>query len=263
MKFLSFFIISLALIACDGTETASNPSTSTELDFTSSELSRKILFSEEVLQSNIQDGFILKFDETTLQETGSISSNDNTGLFGEYDWEIVNDKLQVTYPSSVTCTTTKTEEESLEYNSESSCSGGTPENNIITGRLIKPLSFNKSSLTNSTITIELGADKEEILEFNSDGSTFLFTARNNGVDSSPENGTFNSAIYTNTVRLNYTNDGEYSLLVLLDGSLTNGLLLDLRYESDTDDLNRVRIYSINSNDVWQLEETFDSIRTDS
>jgi len=263
MKFLSFFFISLVLIACDGTETASNPSTSTELDFISSELSETILFSEEILERNIQDGFILKFDETTLQEAGSISSNDNTAVFGEYDWDIVNNKLQVTYPSSVICTTTKTEDESLEYDSESSCSGGSPVNNIISGRLIKPISFSKSSLTNSTITIELGDDKEEILDFSSDGSTFLFTERDSGVDSSPENGTFNSALYTNTVRLNYTDNVEYSLLVLLDGSLSNGLLLDLRYDSDDDKLNRIRIYSIHTNDVWELEETFDSISTDS
>lgn len=266
MKLPGLLLISLMLIACEGTETASDPSSSTDLDFTSAELSEKMLFSEEIVRSNIQDGFILRIDDTTLQQHGSISSNDNTALSGEYDWVIVNDELQVTYPSSVVCTTTKkTEEDNLEFETEGVCTGGTPSNNKIDGRLIKPASFSKSSLTNSTITIELGNlgdNKQEILEFSSDGSSFLFTERDNGVDSSPENGTFKSAIYTNTVRLNYTSENEYSLLVLLNGTLSNGLLLDLRYGSDDDKLNQIRIYKIETNSVWQLFELFDSVSTE-
>ncbi|KAG1650484.1 hypothetical protein GQR58_027994 [Nymphon striatum] len=264
--FLLFSIlISLGLVACEGTETASDPSSSTELDFTSSELSETILFSEEMLQTNIQEGFVLKFDETTIQESGSISSNDNTAISGEYDWIISNEKLQVTYPSSVVCTTTKTEEETDEYETTVSCSGGTPNNNKIEGLLLKPISFSKTSLTNTTITIELGDlgdNKQEILDFNSDGSSFTLTEKDNEVESAPVNGTFKSAIYTNTVRLNYTEDEEYSLLVLMDGSTSNGTLLGLRYNSSDDTLTQIRVYSINTNGVWNLVKLFDSVNDD-
>lgn len=263
MKILSFLIISITLLGCEGTETSSDPGTGTELKFTNSEFSEKILFSEELGDSSIQDGFVLRFEETTVKEIGSLSSNGNTALTGEYDWVIENDKLQVTYPSSVVCTTTKVAEDNLEFDTEVICDGGDPNNEKINNGLMKPLSFSKSGLTNKKVTIELRDNRQEILDFNSNGSSFIITKRENGQDSSTQNGTFSTSIYTNTVRLSFPDDEEYSLFVLLDGSLSgNGLLLDLRYKSSDDTLINLRILSIENNDVWRVNKLFDLITID-
>ena len=69
---------------------------------------------------------------------------------------------------------------------------------------------------------------------------------------------------TNVVRLNYTNINtkEYSLLVLLEGSISSGVMIDLRYNSDDDTLKNIRIYEVQSSESWFVDDLYDSITLD-
>jgi hypothetical protein len=222
------------------------------------------LFSSTLLNRDPEDGFVILFNSSSeLVEIELGSSASQQALYGEYDWTIANDKLQVTYPSSVTCTSTKEEENNLEIEVTASCSGGTPAVAIIRDTLQRPLSLSTSSLSGSTVTITID-DTEEIFDFNADGSFLLSKKDENGSTVSTENGVYEASDLTNVVRLNYTNVNteEYSLFVLLQGTISNGVLLDLRFSSNDDSLQTVRIYEIQSSDAWLLDDHYDSITLD-
>jgi hypothetical protein len=268
MKYITLILISFLLISCQGLDldTSTDNDADTDLKFVIADLTNKILFSDELLQRDIKDGFILRIDAlgSNLKEIAFINNNANEAIFGNYAWELVNDELQVSYPNSVTCTTTKIEEpDNFKFDSKVSCTSGALNNARIEGELIKPISLRFSAFSDKTITIELENGDMEVLAFDTDSDgTFTFT-ENGGA---PQNGEFKQSAYENVVRIEYSdsNDSEYSLFILLNGSITDGTLLDLRFNGGSenkDDLNRVRIYSL-SGDNWTLEEERDAISED-
>jgi hypothetical protein len=260
MRAYIFALFSLILVACDGLQYDD----SSTLSFTSAELSNKVLFSSILLNRDAENGFVVLFNSSSeLDEIELGSSATKEALYGEYGWTIVNDKLQVTYPSAITCTSTKQEENTIQLEVTAACEGGTPTNAIIQDTLLSPLSFSTSSLSGRTVTISIDVT-EEVIDFNTDG-TFLLTKKDeNGDVSSSENGVYELSDLTNVVRLNYTdiNPPEYSLLMLLEGSISSGVMLDLRHNSDDDTLQTVRIYTIQANDSWLVDDLYDSITLD-
>lgn len=258
MKQFAFLLLSVFLVACDGYEYDDSDSGSggggsgSDLKFTSSELVDKILFSDQIQSSNIKESFILRFESSSRLEQILIQS-DTTALSGKYAWTIVNDKIQVTYPSAVVCTTTKTKDNNSKFETTGSCTGGTPINAIIKGDLIKPISFTNTSLNGKEITIDLDNNLEEILKFDSSGTSFTTTKKDNGQATNPENGTFKKSVYTNVVRLDFPSNSEYRLLVLVKDNLSDGRILELRYGASDNVLKAIRVYST-SNNNWDLEE---------
>jgi len=258
MKHFIFLFLSIFIIACDGYEyddsdSDGNDGSDTSLKFTSAELEKKILFSEVIQDSNVVNGFILRFVNSSEIEQIFIKETDKI-LSGDYDWTIANDKLQVTYPSGIVCTTTKIKDDNLKYETTGSCNSNPLNNAKIEDDLIRPFSFVTADLTDDEITIDLGNNQEEVLKFNSDGTTFSLTNIDNGQASNPENGTFASSSFTNVVRLNFPNDSLYRLLILVENSLTDGTLVELQYNSTgTELLKRVRFYS-SSNNEWKMEK---------
>jgi hypothetical protein len=227
-------------------------------------LTNKVLFSSTLLNRDAENGFIVLFNSSSkLDEIEIGSSTTKEALYGEYDWTIANDKLQVTYPLSITCTSTKEEVNNLEIEVAAACEGGTPSIALIAGTLLSPLSFSTTSLSGRTVTINIEGS-EEIIDFNSDSSFLLTKKDENGIVTSSENGVYELTDFRNIVRLNYTdiNTREYSFLVLLQGTLSNGVVIDLRYNSDDDSLQTVRIYTTQANDLWLVDNLYDSITLD-
>jgi len=257
MKQFTFLLLSVFLVACDGYEYDNSDSggdggSGTDLKFTSSELVDKILFSDQIQSSNIKESFILRFESSSRLEQILIQS-DTTALSGKYAWTIVNDKIQVTYPSAVVCATTKTKDNNSKFETTGSCTGGTPINAIIKGDLIKPISFTDASLKGQEITIDLDNNQEEILNFDNNSTSFTATEKDNGQASNPDNGTFKKSVFTNVVRLDFPSNAEYRLLVLVKDNLSDGKILELRYGASDNILKAIRVYST-SNNNWDLEE---------
>ena len=260
MRAFIFALSTLLLVACDGI----NSDLSSALRFTSVELTNKVLFSSTLLNRDAENGFVVLFNSSSkLDEIEIGSSTTKEALYGEYDWTIANDKLQVTYPSSITCSSTKREVNNLEIEVAVACDGGTPTNAIIKGTLLSPRVFSTTSLSGRTVTINIEGS-EEVIDFNSDGSFLLTKKDENGIVTSSENGVYELTDFRNVVRLNYTdiNTREYSLIVLLQGIITSGVVLDLRYSSDDDTLQTVRIYTTQANDSWLVDDFYDSITLD-
>ncbi len=268
MKYITLILTSFLLIACQGLDldTSTDNSSDSNLKFISADLSNKILFSDELLRRDIKDGFILRVDQlgSELKVISFINNNANEATFGDYAWELVNDTLQVSYPNGVTCTTTKTEEpDDFRFDSSVSCTNGALNNARIEGELIKPISLRFAQFSDKTITLELENGDEEVLKFDGDNDgTFTLTKNSDA----PQNGIFKQSTYSNVVRIDYSDssDSEYSLYVLLEGSITDGTLLDLRFNGDTDnkdDLKSVRIYSL-SGDNWVVNDERTAISED-
>ena len=268
MKYITLILVSFLLISCQGLDLDTDNFDSdldTDLKFNvATDLSNKIIFSDKLLRRDIKDGFILRIDElgSTLKEIAFVNNNANETIFGDYSWELVNDKLQISYPSAITCTTTKTAEpDDYKFDSRVFCSNGTPINARIEGELIKPISLRFSAFSNKAIKIKLLDDSEEILDFDSDtDGTLTYTESNSGA----QNGLFKQSTYTNVVRIEYIDNSDYSLFILLEGDISDGTLLDLRFEDDTDnkdDLKSVRIYTLRGNN-WDLEEERTAIMSD-
>ena len=143
MRIILSFLLLFGLVACDGFDIdAVDDSASSDKQFSKAELAYNILFSSTLLNNsgfNNRDGFIILFDTSaTLDQIGLQISSDDNALAGNYPWTIVNDKLQVSYPNGVTCTSTKTSETTLQFTASSSCSGGEPENDHIRNTSIQP-----------------------------------------------------------------------------------------------------------------------------
>lgn len=260
MRAIIIALFSFLLVACDGLKYDE----SSTLTFISEELTNKVLFSSILLNRDAENAFVILFNSSSeLEEIELGSSASKAALYGEYDWTIVNDKLQVTYPSAITCTSTKQEENNLELEVTATCDGGTPANAIIQNTLLSPVFFSTTSLSGRTVTIDIEGS-EEVIDFNSDGSFLLTKKDENGIVTSTENGVYELTDFTNVVRLDYTdiNTQEYSLLVLIQGVITSGVVLDLRYSSDDDTLQKVRIYTTQANDSWLVDDLYDSITLD-
>ena len=173
-----FALFSLLLVACDGLKYDE----SSTLTFTSNELTNKVLFSSTLLNRDAENAFVILFNSSSqLEEIELGSSATKAALYGEYDWTIANDKLQVTYPSAITCTSTKEEENDLELDVTATCEGGIPANAIIQDTLLNPITFNTSNLSGRSVTISVNG-VEEVIDFNADG-TFLFTKKDENGDS--------------------------------------------------------------------------------
>ena len=272
--FKVFFIslISMTLIACDGFEIESENGTSDpEKTFTRSELAFNVLFSSLLLNdsglSNNRDGFIVLFKSTAdLDEIELRNNDDNDALVGNYAWTIENDKLQVTYPNGVTCTSTKTAESGLEYTASNICDGGEPNNDRISNTLNKPAVFDKDNLSPSTIYIEDG-DNDQRIDFYANDSFEITHLDSNGDDiaNTTEVGTYDdSDIYNNVVKLDNadSNADEYRLLALLEGSLSSGTMLQLRYTKSTNVLKDIHIFTIDTSNRWDVDSVYDNISID-
>ena len=264
MRQFAFLFLLAFLVACDGYKyDNSDPDSGsdTELKFTAAELEKKILFSEAIQESNIVDGYILRFVNSA--ELEQIKIKDTTSaLSGDYDWTISNHKLQVTYPSAIVCTTTKDKDDNLKYETTGTCTAGTKNNETIDDDLIRPLAFAASDLSNDEITIDLGNNQQEVLKFDSNGTNFSLTKKNNGQASNPENGTFKTSLFTNVIRLNIPNVSTYRLLIIVKDSLTDGTLVELTYGSADEKLKGIRVYS-SSNNEWKLEKHITTIEQES
>lgn len=268
MKHFVFLFLSVCLVACDGYEYDNSDSGSggdggsdAELKFTVAELESKILFSEVIQDSDVVGGYILRFINSSELEQVFIKET-NSVLSGDYDWTIANDKLQVTYPAGIVCTTTKTNDNNLKYETTGSCTSDTKNNATIEDDLIRPLAFKTSDLTNDEITIDLGNNQEEVLNFDNNGTSFSLTKKDNGQALNPENGTMSTSLFTNVVRLSFPSDSTYLLLILVEDSLTDGTLVELQYGTSDDKLSRVRVYS-SSNDEWEVTKEISIITTES
>ena len=275
-RFYKTFIItllSLVLFACDGFDYDSNSNlgSSSEQKFTRSELAFNVLYSSLLLNdsglSNNRDGFIVLFNSSSeLDEIELKSSGDSSALVGKYAWTIVDDKLQVTYPNGVTCTSNKTSDTSSGYTANSSCSGGEPNNDRIQNSLFKPNSFDDDDIAGRSVTINNDDDDVRIDFY--DNKTFEITkldSRGDDIANTTQIGIFEDSItLNNVVKLDNSDSSSdtYSLLVLLDGGLADGTMLELKYKESTETLTEVLIYSIGENNQWETESLYNSIAVD-
>lgn len=269
MRPILISLLSFFLIACDGLDLDSvDESSSSEHQFSRAELAFNVFFSSSLLNDsgfNNRDGFIILFDtSSTVDEIGLRINSDENALVGNYPWTIIDDELQVSYPNGITCTSTKTAETSLEFTASSSCSGGEPDNDPIRNTLIRPLTFDVEDLETNRISI-YNNDDDIRIDFFSNGNFEVRDLNSNGdeVPGSEQLGTYDDhSEYNNVVRLDNPESGEYSLLMLLDGSMTEGTMLEFRYTTVTDTLNEVLIFNINTNNEWDIESLYNNIDID-
>ena len=271
LNILIITFLSLNLGACDGLDfdSVTDPVDESKT-FTRSELAFNVVFSSLLLNdsgfSTNRDGFIVLFNSSSdLDEIELRDSDNDDALVGNYPWTIVDNELQVIYPNGITCTSTKTSETSSEYTATNVCDGGEPNNDRIRNTLNIPVSFDDEDLEGFSITIE-SDDEDQRIEFFSNGNFEIRDLDVNGdeIDGSVEIGTYADSTLNNVVTLDNPDTGEYSLLVLLDGSLSSGTMLQLDYTDITrDTLKEVRIYTIDSNNQWDTDSLYDVIKTDS
>jgi len=271
LKTLLISLFSLSLISCDGLDIDSlDDSASEDRRFTRSELAFNVVFSSLLLNdsgfSTSRDGFIALFKSTSeLDEIEFRHTDNDSALVGTYSWTIVNNDLQVTYPNGITCTSTKTSETSSQYTATSSCDGGEPNNDRISNTLNIPIPFDEDDLKGRSIAIE-NDDDDKRIEFFSNGNFEIRDLDSNGneISGSTESGIYEEITdLNNVIALNNTSSGESSLLVLLEGSMSLGTMLELRYTNTTrDTLKEARIYSIDSNTEWDTDSIYDDIEID-
>ena len=264
-------LFSLSLSACDGLDFDSlNDTVDEDRRFTRSELAFNVIFSSLLLNdsgfSTNRDGFIVLFNSSAdLDEIELRNGNDDSVLVGNYPWTIVNDVLQVTYPNGSTCTSTKTSETTTQYTATSRCDGGEPNIDRISNTLNIPIAFDDEDLEGRSIIIE-NDDDDQIIEFFSNGNFEIRDLDVNGdeITNTIETGTYGeSADFNNVVILDNLDTGQSNLLVLLDGSLSSGTMLQLDYTDITrDTLKEVRIYTIDSNNQWDTDSLYDDINID-
>ena len=264
--FLSFFLVS-----CDGFDINSTDNLSEDSDqvFTRPELAFNVLFSSLILNDsgfNNREGFVVLFDDTAnLTEIELRSNDDDSALIGTYPWTISNDKLQVTYPGSVVCTSTKTSETASQYRASSSCSGGEPANAQIRNTLIIPSNLDEDDLSGNSYTID-NEDNDFRMNFFSNGTLDIVDLDSDGdeISSTSVVGTYmDSNVYTNlVVRLDLPLTGEHRLLFRLNGSLNSGTLMELRFITSSNTLKSVYIYNTGENNNWDTESVYDDIRFD-
>ena len=274
-KFL-ILIFSFFLVSCDGFDINSTDNLSEDSDqvFSSPELSFGIRYSSLILNDsgfNNREGFIVLFDSTEdLTEIELRSNDDDSALVGTYPWEIDDDKLVVTYPNGVQCTSTKTSEISSQIEANSSCSGGQPRNAQIRNTLIEPNLLDVDNLSNKSITIENENDDYRI-NFFSNGDVNIIDIDSDGdeVPSTKVDGRYeNSNVYNNiAINIQLEDSNETRLLILLNGGLNSGTVMELRFTTTTlptatSILNSVYIHSTGENDNWDTESVYDDIRFD-
>jgi len=262
--------LSLSLAACDGLDfdSVTDPIDETR-SFTRSELAFNVVFSSLLLNNSgfntNRDGFIVLFNSTSdLDEIELRDSDNDDVLVGNYAWTIVANKLQVTYPNGITCTSSKTSKTSSQYTATSTCDGGEPNIDRISNTLNIPVSFDDEDLEGFSITIE-SDDQDQRIEFFSNGNFEIRDLDVNGdeIDSSVEVGTYVDSTLNNVIKLDNSDTGESSLLVLLEGSLSLGTMLELRYSDTTrDTLKDIRIFTIDSSNQWNTDSLYDVIKTD-
>ena len=261
MKFLALALISIFLSACQGLDINTDDSEN-DLNFNvSADLSNKILFSDKLLKSNVKGAFLLRIDEegSDLEEI-AFEVNDITGeiLSGDHAWELIEDKLRISYPNAINCTTTKTEQLGDSFNTKVSCSGGSPDNAEVEGLLKKPISLGFSTFSNKKITLKLEDNKTEILDFDDQEDRVLSYTIDGAT--TERNGEYEESNYTNVIRAKFTADEKHSLFILIEGTFPDGTILELRYaDEDTEskkELKTVRLFSTDSENNWTLIEEF-------
>lgn len=277
MRKLFLLILSFFLVACDGFDINSDDNLSedsTDRIFTRPELAFNILYSSIVLNdsgfSNARDGFVVLFTNTSeLIQIEFRSDNNDDALVGNYPWTISNDDLQVTYPNGVVCTTNKTSETASQYTTTSSCSGGEPRNDRIRNTLNFPNTLNENSFDGRRITIK-NDDQDQQIEFFTSGSYEITNLDSDGdvISGTAQSGEF----FDNSDSRTFLNDvvilvnsvtNSMTMLILLDGSLSDGTLLSLQFSAETNgELEDVRIYNINENNQWETDSQYDSITVD-
>lgn len=271
MRIFLLVLLSFCLVSCDGIDIESTENTTEDTDqtFTRPELAFNVLFSSLILNDSgisNREGFIVLFDNTAMLTQIRLRSNDNdSAVIGTYPWVISNNKLQVTYPNNIVCTSSKTSETSSQYRATSSCSGGEPTNAQIKNTLIKSPSLNEDNFSREAFTINNGNDDFR-MNFFSDGRIEIveLNSAGNEISSSTVTGTFeDSDVYKNlAVKLDLPSEDEYRLLFRLNGSLNSGTLLELRFTTTTDKLKSVYIYNAGDNNRWDVESVYDDIRFD-
>jgi hypothetical protein len=262
MKILSLLFLCLSLTACDGIQFEDEITAPSDTKkFTPAELKNNVLFSSDLLGRNIQNTFMLLFDSIKVEEI-VFNPDNNKVLTGKYNWEIVNDKLQVSYPSGVTCTSEKKDSDNQKIEVKTVvCEGGDPKSAKIDDTLNKALSITTSNLSGDTITIEVDDTNNEVLTFDSNNG-FTLTRQVNGQDTSTENGSYKISGFNNIVQLDFNGLGYYRLFILMQGSLSSGQLADLRYNETSNLLEEVRLMNILSSESWKVDESIGTVEFD-
>ena len=280
-RILSFLILSLGLASCggdldfDSIDSSSDSSESSDQIFTRAELAFTILFSSLVLNDsddsdeNGEDGFIVLFNTTSDLDEIELRANgdDDNALIGNYPWDIVDDELQVTYPDGVICTSEKTAETNSEITASNSCDGGEPNIDRIRDTLLRPIFLDDDDISTRNIRINNDDNDDGVeIDFLNDGTYEITDIDSDGdrVAGTTVVGIYsNSSDFPDAIRLDTVETGEFSLLILLEGSLDLGTMLELRYTTTTltDTLNEVLIYSIDDNQ-WDTNNAYDDIDID-
>ena len=161
----------------------------------------------------------------------------------------------------IICTTTKTSDSTTEYTANGDCDGDNPTNEIIRGSIYTPDSLDSEDFQQQAIDVGDEDDDDDFqeLSFFSNGNVEI-------VDSSGTRiGTYDDAELTNVVRIDFDDVAttEYRLFIMLDGSLANGTIMELRYaDSVTNTLDEVFIYEIESTGQWEINSHYDNITED-
>jgi len=275
LHLFSIAALSFSLSACDGFEFDSvDGSTVEDSEFTDTELAFNVIFSSSILEDvngDSREGFVALFNSTS--EVNQIrlrfDDDDDEALDGNYTWDIDDEELVITTADGTMCTTTKTTDSTTEYNTDGDCDGSI-ENDVIDGEVfaVNPLDF--EDLEGLSISLGDEDDDEDFqkLNFFSNGTFEVVDLDDDGDEVS---GTTETGVYFNSltlpgdaVRLNNASTAEYSILVLLDGSLSQGTMLELRFSDEINNtLEEVRIYDITASNQWDIDSLYDEITTDS
>lgn len=265
---LTTLLITFILTGCDGLDFDSLED-SENSTFTSPELAFNVIFSSDLLDnvtSTNNDGFIVLFNSSSELEEIQLSPTSDDALVGEYEWDVIDEELQVTYANDSICTTNKTENSTVEYTATSDCENGTPENDEIEGTIMTALSFDADDLNSFSIDIDNADYEDDVrLEFFTNGNFEITELDSDGdpITSTTQLGTYEDSNLTNVVKVDnlHEDSDEYRLFILLSGSLNQGKILELRY-TDADELETVVIYDIKDDNEWEAVSYYDDISID-
>ena len=114
---------------------------------------------------------------------------------------------------------------SSEYTATASCDGSEPNNARIQNTLLKPNPFDEDNLSGRTITID-NSDNDLRIDFFTNGTFETIDLNDDGdeIVNTIKSGTYADSTFNDAVRFNFDGSENYSLFVLLDGSLSSGVM---------------------------------------
>jgi len=277
MKYFLGLFLSLSLVACGGGG-SSNPKSS--LGFSQEELANTILVSKSLLNIDINreipagvvetegsidvfnaDGILREFPLT--RKNYSYPFTDAHVKYVDSPYTVLSDgQIQIDYAGLGICTTKKERETDTEIDVSGKC----PNLSNLFDTVLKPLEFDVSFLQGMQITIQGEGGTTQVFNFTDNGT---FEETNSRYSAGLTSGTFLDSKYKNVVRLNLPkNIGlskgpmverdylyDYSLLILVAGSLSNGKIVEIRYFAG-EIIEDVRIHDIYSTGAWSTSNIY-------